>query len=375
MRWSAADAKGFVRSNPMLCASAVLCMMTVILVRPPADVLGNIDVGMLTILFCFMAAIAGLRSCGAFDAVASRMLSGRMSVRTLCTILGILPLACSTVITNDVSLITFVPFSILVLDMIGRKDLIAPVAVLQTLAANTGCMLLPFGSPHNLLIYSAYSLDAADVMMTLAPYVAVGSVLTLACCVMFPKDDAMVGDIGCGHGIDRRGCAILMAALAVCVASVLRIVPLWMPVTAVLAAVAVSSRRSILDVDYGLMATFVFLFILVGTVTGMDAVGDAVRSIASSEPMLSAFGFSQIVSNVPAATLLSGFTDDWRDVLIGINIGGFGTPIASMASVITFGLCSGSGRVDMRRFAIMFLIMNAVMAAALLATYILMSGI
>ena len=361
----------FARRQPMVTVSAILCILSLILIRPGGNVCDNIDWGMLCTLVCFMCVLSGLSECGAFERLAESVVTDRMDSRVLCAILVILPLVCSMFITNDVALITFVPFAVLILERTGHREHIIPVAVLQTLAANTGCMITPFGSPHNLLVFSHYNLNTWDVVSTMAPYLIVGSALIIALCLRFPKGPVDLKDRTV-HKVNPVKATVLMFAFIICIASVVGFVPLWATLIVSVAAVCLTIPRSLLKVNYGLLLTFVFLFILIGTLTSVESIDSILMGLEDRDSFFPAVGISQIVSNVPAATLLSTFTDDWSGLLIGTNVGGFGTPIASMASVITFGIYSKTEGADIRRFTAVFLAANAMMVLALIALHILL---
>lgn len=368
MDGAAARAMGFVRGNAVLVVSFVLAVASMLLVPPSADYLDYIDVRMLCILFCFMAVVAGMRECHLFGAMAGRLLAGERSYRLLCLILVLLPFGCSMFITNDVALITFVPFTILVLGMAGREDGILPVIVLQTLAANLGSMLLPFGNPQNLFIHSRYDLGFSDVVLTLAPYVVIGGIVLCLMCLRFDSKPVHVA-ISRDRDVRSRGLLALMFVLfALCILTVLRLIPWQAVLIMTVICVAVARPGILRRVDYGLLLTFVFLFIFTGNIAHVDAVESALEGLMSWGPMLSSFLVSQAISNVPAATLLSGFTDSWQGLLIGTDVGGFGTPIASMASMISLGLYSKTENADTRRYLLVFTAANIVMIAVLLLT-------
>ncbi len=358
----------FAKSEPMLTASAVLCIACVLIVRPSADVCNNIDWTMICTLFCFMCVVSALSELGAFARIAGSVVSGKMDARKLCILLVALPLLCSMFITNDVALITFVPFAMLVLGKIGRRDLMAPVAVLQTLAANTGCMAFPFGSPHNLMVYSHYELGMRDVVSVMLPYLVVGAALIFALCLLVPKDRVEMAKEE-KAAVDWLDIGSLAFAFAFCILCVVKVVPCWSMLIVSTGIVLETAPRSLKDVNYGLLLTFVFLFVLIGTLTSVDSVDEAIEGLMDGGPFLPAVGLSQFISNVPAATLLSSFTDDWAGLLAGVNVGGFGTPIASMASVITFGIYAKAEGRDMKRFALMFLGANILMVAVLAAVW------
>ena len=366
---------GFIKGQIVLVVSAVLAVASMLLVPPSLGYVDYIDVRMLCILFCFMAVVAGMRECHLFGTVAARLLAGRRSLRSLCLILVLLPFFCSMFITNDVALITFVPFTILVLGLAGEGRTILPVVVMQTVAANLGSMLLPFGNPQNLFIYSRYGVGTGEMVALLAPYVVVGGIVMCLMCARFATREVHV-DISRDRDVRHRGFLALMAVLfALCILTVLRVLP-WQAVLAVtVLAIGLTHRRVLAKVDYGLLLTFVCLFVFTGNISHIDAVSSALEGLMSWEPMLASLGVSQVISNVPAATLLSGFTDDWQGLLVGVDVGGFGTPIASMASMISLGFYSKLEGADTRRYLAWFTAANVAMVAVLVATYCVLNAL
>lgn len=365
-------AVAFVRRQAVLTVSAVLAVISMALVPPSAEYLDYIDVRMLCILFCFMAVVAGMRECHLFGALAGRLLAGRRSLRALCLILVMLPFLCSMFITNDVALITFVPFTILVLGMAGEKRSILPVVVLQTVAANLGSMLLPFGNPQNLFIYSRYGIGTGEMVALLAPFVLIGGVALCLMCAGFSTREVHV-EMSRDREVRSRGFLTMMFILfALCILTVLHAIP-WQAVLAVtVAAIGLTHRKVLAKVDYGLLLTFVCLFIFTGNIAQVDAVADALGGMMSWDPMLASLGVSQVISNVPAATLLSGFTTDWQGLLVGVDIGGFGTPIASMASMISLGIYSKTEGADVRRYLMWFTAANVAMILILVPIHYLL---
>lgn len=355
----------FMRKHPLPIVSAVLAVLSMALVPPSEAYLGYIDVRVLCILFCFMAAIEGMRRKGVFDALATRMLHGNRGIGMLCLALVMLPFLCSMVITNDVSLITFVPFAILVLGMAGRRDLIIPVVVLQTLAANLGCMATPFGSPHNILLFSTYPIDLPGFLVTVIPMVVVGGVV-IALLALRPGREPVRVELD-ERRVDGGWRLWLMCLVFILsVSAVLGWVPYWIVLAVAIASVLVADVGILRGVDYDLLLTFVFLFVFTGNLANTEGVSAALEGLMAWDPMLASIGVSQVMSNVPATVMLSNFTDDWQGMLAGINIGGFGTPIASMASVISFRLYGASEDPDTGRFLMVFTAMNVLMLAVLI---------
>ena len=322
---------GLLKGNVVLVVSAVLAVASMAIVPPSSGYLDYIDVRMLCILFCFMAVVAGMRDCNLFGTVAGRILAGRHALRTLCLVLVLLPFFCSMFITNDVALITFVPFTIIVLSMADERGSILPVVVLQTVAANLGSM-----GRKQALICSANLRRSIDAL----------------------ADKGTERPAARALKIDEFG-RLYIRELEHALHTI--------------AVIAVTRHRVLLKVDYGLLLTFVFLFVFTGNIAHVDTVSSALGSLMSWDPMLASLGVSQVISNVPAATLLSGFTTDWQDLLVGVDIGGFGTPIASMASMISLGIYSKVEGADTGRYLVLFTAVNILMIVLLVPVNYLLS--
>lgn len=325
----------FVRREPVLLISAALALGSMLLVPPGPEYLAYIDLRVLCLLFCLMAVVAGLRECGLFELLAQGLLAGRKSFRAVCALLVMLPFFSAMLVTNDVALIAFVPFSIFVLDLARRRDAVIRVVVLQTVAANLGSMATPVGNPQNLYLYARYQLSAGDFFALLGPLAAVSLAGLLAVCAMsggqrmhiaFPQRARL-------QSAPRLG---LYAALFVlCLLCVFRVVPYAVLTAVVAAALLVASPGLLKKVDYGLLLTFVCFFVFSGNLGRLPAVHSLLSGLLAHNTLLTSAAVSQVVSNVPAAILLSGFTEDWRGLLAGVDVGGLGTPVASLASLIS----------------------------------------
>ncbi|MDO5853090.1 MAG: SLC13 family permease [Thermoplasmata archaeon] len=360
------EARRTLGRNIVPVATGVLALASMLVVPPSAEYLDHIDVRTLCILFCLMAVVAGISSCGAFEALAHRVLEGSRGIGALCLLLVMLPSLCSMLITNDVALITFVPFAVLVLGMCGRPDLMIPVIVLQTAGANAGSMLLPFGNPQNLYISSVYGVGFSEVVVTMLPLVAVG-LAAVAVLSLLPGREGVHVDFGEDAAIEDRGILAAMAVLFVlCILSVLRVVPYQAVLAITVVAMLLLRRSALLKVDYGLLLTFVFLFVFAGNIASVDSVREALEGLMSWDAVVSSAAVSQLISNVPAALTLSAFTGDWQGLLVGTNVGGFGTPIASMASVISLSIYARTEGADIRRYLLVFTGANILMLALLL---------
>lgn len=326
----------FIRREPVLSISFVCALVSAFFVPPSAAYVDYIDLRVLCLLFCLMAVVAGLQECGLFLVLAQRLLAGERPVRLISLTLILLPFFCSMLVTNDVALITFVPFAILVLEMVGRRDLLIPIISLQTVAANLGSMATPVGNPQNLFLYTHFSLSMGDFLSLLLPLTLI-SLVGLAAAglyfggkgwisVSFPEQVRLTSP---------KHLALYLVLFGLCLLSVCRILPYGILTVLVIVSLLLARRQLLGQVDYMLLLTFVCFFIFSGNLGQMPAVRAGLGSLLSRSPLLCSAAASQIISNVPAAVLLSGLTEDWKGLLAGVDVGGLGTPVASLASLIS----------------------------------------
>ncbi len=367
----------FIKKEAVLLLSALLAAASAFFVPPSAGYLEYIDFRTLSLLFCLMAIMAGLNRLGVFKILAEKLLCGVNTVFGLTLTLVLLCFFSSMIITNDVALITFVPFSIVALKMAGRRDKLIYIVTLETVAANLGSMLTPIGNPQNLYLFSAYKMEPTDFFMTIAPYAALSLALLVASSALAGRDKIAVGasleSKSAELGSINRGLLILYAVLfCAALLSVFRVLNFLVLLAVVAAAVLIFDKKTLLRVDYSLLLTFVFLFIFIGNLGAVPWISELLRGVVDGGEVLVGVAASQIISNVPAAVLLSGFTDNASALLIGVNLGGLGTFIASMASLISFKYVQKE-RVSMPRYLLVFTVVNVVFLALNLCLWLFMS--
>lgn len=330
--------KEFIKSEAVLIISFVLAAVSAFIVTPNAGYIDYIDFRTLALLLCLMAVMAGLGGLGVFRLLASKLLSFAGTTRSLCLWLSMLCFFSSMIITNDVALITFVPFTVIALKLCKCEKLLIPLIVLETVAANLGSMLTPIGNPQNLYLFSAFGMSGADFFKAIFPY-AVLSLVLIAVSVLFIKKEkiAFVRDSG-NEKLDFLRCGIYVSLFLTAILTVFRVVPFEITLAVTVIAVLIFDRKALAKVDYSLLLTFVFLFIFIGNLKNIESVSSFLGGLVKGNEVLAGVACSQIFSNVPAALLLSGFTDNASDLLVGVNLGGLGTLIASMASLISFKL-------------------------------------
>lgn len=357
----------FVKGEAVLCAAAVCALITMVLVPPDGEYIGYIDLRVLCLLLCLMAVVAGVQSCGAFQWLAEQMLRRRPGPRTLGIILVLLPFFVSMAVTNDVALITFVPFTLLLLEQMDCRRSAVPLLVLQTVAANLGSMATPVGNPQNLYLYAAYELTPADFFPVVLPLTGIAMVcLAIAAAPVLPKE-LPVPELTGQSLKNPRKLALYGVLFVLSLLTVFRLLPYGILTVIVVAALALAEPSLLRKLDFGLLATFVCFFIVSGNLGRLPAVHDLLQSLLESSTLLTGVFTSQVISNVPAAVLLSGFTDNWRDLLLGVDIGGLGTPIASLASLITLKLYLRARGARPGRFLAVFTLANVAGLAILLA--------
>ena len=333
-------------------------------------IIDSIDFRTLALLLALMLVVAGFRQSGVFERLVEMILGRLKSLRAIVGMLVMLCFFTSMVVTNDVALITFVPFGIMVLNKVGRKDLLIPVLVFETIAANLGSMATPLGNPQNLYIYSISGMGFFELVIKMLPYVAASFVGVLICLIFIPREKVDI-EIGDKTKIDVLRSLAYLAAFAVCLLCVFHVIEYYSMLGAVLVVIAICDYKLLKKADYKLLLTFIVLFVLIGFLKNIDAVKNVLAGIIAGNEVLVGVATSQVISNVPAAVLLSGFTSDYTSLLAGVNIGGLGTLIASMASLITFRFykkenADGSSM----KYVSYFTVANLIFMAALLILWV-----
>ena len=325
--------KEFIKNEFVLCAAGLLALCSMLAVPPSPSYLSYLDFHTLILLFCLMAVVAGLQIAGIFHWLAGKLLQYAKNTRQLAQILIFLSFFCSMLITNDVSLITFVPLALYVLTAAGHSDMFIPVVVLQTVAANLGSILLPVGNPQNLYLYGISEMGFAQFVLHMLPL----WLLSLVVVVLFTlplKKAPLEAKIPEGRREPIGRLYILLFLL--CIVTVAGFLSEYLLLGIIVAFVAIFDRRVFRQVDYLLLLTFVCFFVFIGNMKAIPSVSQLLSQLIAGNELIVGILSSQIISNVPAAILLSGFTDQTGALLWSTNIGGLGTLIASLASLISY---------------------------------------
>ena len=332
----------FLKRETVLTVAILLAIVSAVMIPPDREYAGYIDFRTLSILFCLMTVMAGLQKLGVFRNIAKTLLRHTQNTIQLAEVLVLLCFIFSMIITNDVSLITFVPFTFIVLRLTGEeavKKLAVPVIVLQTIAANLGSMLTPLGNPQNLYLYEKSGSDIGSLLLLMLPFTFVSLLLLCAWILIICRRESTAIQVN----FEKK--ASIQSPLSVlgfsllfltCLLTVLHVIPWKITLNIVLISMIGYSRKTFKKIDYSLLFTFTALFIFIGNIGRIPFFHDTVANIINGHETLTAILASQFMSNVPAAILLSGFTRQYADLIIGVNLGGLGTLIASMASLISF---------------------------------------
>ncbi len=329
-------AAAFLKRNMVLAIAFLAAVISAFLVRPDAEYAGYFDIKTLCCLFGTLAVVCALKNISFFSILAARIIrltgSSRLAALTLIwiTFIG------SMLIANDMALITFLPLGYYVFSTAERKWEVATVFILQNIAANLGGMLTPFGNPQNLYLYSHFGIPTGEFMGIMAPPFVVSVLLVSLCCLFVPRHSLKVS---VSEGMDKLPpvrTGIYLALFTLTILMVFRLVSPVVTLSIVVCSLLIMDRKALGQVDYGLLMTFVCFFIFAGNMGRLEPVRQFFNGLLQKNTLLTSVVSCQMISNVPSAILLSGFTENYPSLLTGVNIGGAGTLIASLASLITF---------------------------------------
>ena len=310
--------KSWCRANAMLVISLLAAVVTAFFVPPDRDYLGYYDLKTLACLFCVLAVVGALRDLHIFSALSQRMVHTFSTVRGVCTALVVITMFGSMLLTNDTALLTFLPLGWFVLSSTGQEKHTALLFILQNCAANLCGMITPFGNPQNLYLFSYYGIPAGTFFSVMLPPFILSTVLILLCCLLFPKDRLTVPEAQVV--VDRRRAVVYGGLFCLAVAMVLRLIPYGPGLAVIVLALWFLDRHALKTVDWGLLATFAAFFTFSGNLARMEPVRMLFVRLLSHGTMLISALTCQIISNVPAAILLSRFTQDAHGLLVGVNI-------------------------------------------------------
>lgn len=325
----------FVKQNIVMLIALLAAIVTSCIVPPDKEYIGYFDFKTLTCLFCVLAVVCALKNIKFFYILALKIVQIFKNARISVLALVYITFIGSMLIANDMALLTFLPLGYLVLTTTGKRKYMAVTFILQNIAANLGGMLTPFGNPQNLYLYTKFEIPTLEFMSIMAPPFILSILLITICCIIFVKPEPLElqkDDVK----LDPKRTVLYLILFALSIIIVFRVIPYWIGLIIIPVVLLIVDRKALLMVDYSLLLTFVFFFIFAGNMARIDAVREVFSGLLEKNTLLVSVLSCQIISNVPSAILLSQFTGNYRDLLVGVNIGGVGTLISSLASLITF---------------------------------------
>lgn len=323
----------FIKNNTVMTIAALAALLTSFFVPVDKEYLNYFDIKTLSCLFCVLAVVCALKNINFFYILAKKIVRCFKNTRVCILALVYITFIGSMLIANDMALLTFLPLGYFVLKTTGKKKLMAFTFIMQNIAANLGGMLTPFGNPQNLYLYTRFEIPNAEfIKIMLLPFLISITIITVCC--LFVKPEPMEIEDEPVH-LNRKKAGLYLALFALSIAIVFRGIPYVAGLIIVPGVLVFADRKALKDVDYPLLLTFVFFFIFSGNMARIDVVRDFFSFLLSKSTLLFSVLSCQVISNVPSAILLSQFTGNYHDLLLGVNIGGVGTLISSLASLIT----------------------------------------
>lgn len=364
----------FCKKETVFVVAVLLAVFSAFLVPPSGEYLDYIDFRVLALLFCLMLLVAGIKEQGVFQRMGEGLITGVKDVRQLELVLMGLCFFSGMFITNDVALITFVPFTLEILSAAGLEKRIMKVVVLQTIAANLGSMLTPIGNPQNLYLYSLTGMGLMEFILFMLPLTLLSMVILLLV-ILAGKREAIKADMQRSkEKADKKKLILYLGLFVLCMGTVIRILPWQISLLAVCVTGVFAFRNLFAQADYCLLGTFLGFFIFVGNMQRLPAVSELLEKLLAGRELFLGVIASQIISNVPAAMLLSGFTKDYKALLYGVDIGGLGTLIASLASLISYKYVCRIPGIRKGRYLGVFTFWNLLFLAILLPAAWLLLG-
>ncbi len=348
----------FIKKNTVLCIAAAAAAITCFFVPPSKEYFSYFDYRTLACLFITLAVVCALRQIRFFAILARRIVQMTGNLRIMALALIYITFIGSMIIANDMALITFLPLGYYALSSTGNDKYAAHLFILQNISANLGGMLTPFGNPQNLYLYSYFGIPTGEFTKIMLPPFIIAVVLLTVCAMFFPKTSLSV-NTDLGVKLDIKRTVLYLALFAVSILIVFRILPWQIGIVVIPLVLFFAERDALYMVDYSLLGTFVMFFVFSGNLSRMPAVNDFAAALLNKSTLLVTTASCQFISNVPSAILLSHFTDNYRELLLGVNIGGVGTPIASLASLITLSEFRLIYPQKTKEYIKLFLLLNA----------------
>lgn len=324
-----------VKKQPVLAIAFTAMLITCIFVPVDAGYLSYFNWATLATLYCTLAVVEALSHIHVFEIVSKRIVLKLKNLRNATLGLVFITFVGSMFLANDMALLTFLPLGYFVLSSTDNKKAMAFTFIMQNIAANLGGMVTPFGNPQNLYLYAFYQIDTLEFTKIMFPGFATSILLIIGiCCFVKPVPLELKEDNQ--YILDVKLTIIYSILFTASILMVFRLIPYLLGTVLITLILFVLDRKALRGVNYPLLATFAVFFVFSGNMARIPAVNSLFSRVLPVNTLLFGILSCQIISNVPSAVLLSHFTDNYHALLPAVNIGGCGTLIASLASLITF---------------------------------------
>ncbi|MBQ8315877.1 MAG: citrate transporter [Lachnospiraceae bacterium] len=352
-----APATVFVKKQAVLCIALVTMAFTCILVPPDTAYLGYFDLRTLATLFCTLAVVAAFSHIHLFEVISKTIVIKLHTLRNATLGLVMITFFGSMLLANDMALLTFLPLGYFVLNSTGNKKAMAFTFIMQNIAANLGGMVTPFGNPQNLYLYSYFHIGTGEFVQIMLPSFLTATLLIIGIC-LFVKPTPLTLKNDEEYHLPVGKTVIYSVLFVASILIVFRVIPYLIGTLVITAILLFMDRKSIKEVNYPLLATFCAFFVFSGNLARIPAVSQFFSGLLPMNTLLFGILSCQCISNVPSAVLLSHFTTDYASLLPAVNIGGLGTLIASLASLITFSEYKKHNPEQTKKYIIMFTAIN-----------------
>lgn len=362
----------FLRKNTVFVIALLAAVVTAFFVPPDAQYLSYFDWKTLSCLFCTLAVICALRNIHFFTVVAHKIVGMTGNIRRAIIAIIMITFIGSMLIANDMALLTFLPLGYHVLASSGQKKHMVFTFIMQNIGANLGGMLTPFGNPQNLYLYNKFQIPTAKFMGIMAIPFAAAIFLILVCCLILIRPEPIRVENQEDDRLPVGRTVLYLLLFAFSIVIVFRLIPYYIGLIVIPAVLLFADRKALRNVDYFLLLTFACFFVFSGNMARIDGVNRVLSSLMAKNPLIVSILSCQVISNVPSAILLSGFTTEYRALLYGVNIGGTGTLIASLASLITFRQYTALEPAGTKRYLGVFTLLNFLFLAVMTGVCILL---
>ena len=347
----------FIKKNIVMVVALLLAIITCFFIPPSKEYLSYFDFKTLSCLFTTLAVICALKNIKFFYILARKIVSVFKTARISVLVLVYITFIGSMLLANDMALLTFLPLGFFVLSSTGKEKYMPFTFIMQNISANLGGMITPFGNPQNLYLYSHFNINTIEFMGIMLPSFVLSVTLITVCCLVFVKSEPLeIKSEEVKLPLARTIIYLLLFALSIIV--IFRVIPYQIALVLVPLVILFMDRRALLKVDYPLLLTFVFFFIFSGNMAKIPQVADFFSWLLGLNTLVFSTLSCQVISNVPSAILLSQFTSDYRSLLIGVNIGGVGTLISSLASLITLREYLNHNPKGAKKYILLFSLFN-----------------